>query len=112
MTADLSTVSRATELLAALGDNADQIAASLHAAGITGERGKCGTCPIAVYLLRSALGCHAVDVDGSVKLWFTDGDGVQHVEKLRMPEPIGDFVVAFDLGDYDELNRRKPAGGV
>jgi hypothetical protein len=98
-----SIAERATALLAALGDHEDQVAASLKARGITGERGHCGTCPIAVYLLRSDLGCYAVDVDGSIYLWFVGPDDIQHVEKISMPDPVNEFVCAFDTGRYDEL---------
>jgi hypothetical protein len=102
MTADITT--RAADLLAALGDTETQVAATLKAAGITGRRGHCGACPIAVYVLKSDLGCYHVDVDGeAVFLWFTADDNVQHIETVDLPDPVTDFITHFDLGRYDEL---------
>jgi hypothetical protein len=106
MTADIP--ARASILLAALGDTETQVAASLKAAGITGDRGLCGSCPIAVYLLRSDLGCYDVAVDGSITMWFVGPDNIQHLETVPMTAAVEDFVNAFDgwpegPGRYDEL---------
>jgi hypothetical protein len=99
---------RAAALLAALGDTETQVAATLKAAGITGRRGECGACPIAVYLLRSDLGCYDVAVDGSITMWFVGPDNIQHLETVPMTDAVNDFVASFDgrngiPGRYDEL---------
>ena len=42
------------ELLKALGETADDVAASLHRLGIKGKRGECSECALAVYLQKSS----------------------------------------------------------
>jgi hypothetical protein len=99
---------RATALLAALGDHEDQVAASLHAAGITGLQDNCSNCPIAVYLLRSDLVPTLVEVgeDQAQLIYGTgadrqnDGDDFINVE---LPEPVKRFIASFDNDGYLDL---------
>ncbi len=102
-----TTRAAATRLLEALGNTATQVAATLHAAGIRGERCNEGACPIAAYLLRSDLGLFNVAVDGdTATLRF--GHRGAYTCYVAVPDPVQDFIEQFDEGDYSEL---LPAGG-
>lgn len=98
-----ATPARATILLHALGQNAEQVAARLTELRITGRPGMCGSCPIAIYLLQSDLGIYDVTIDGHVTLWYRDDDGVTHVDEVPLPSACERFIELFDEGYYRHL---------
>lgn len=102
---------RALELLAALGDTADTVAATLDQLGCRGERGKCSVCPVAVYLLRSDLHPHEASLDvGLATLRMRIGDG-SRVYDIPVPAPVRAFIERFDQGKYDGLVVTDAEGG-
>lgn len=92
---------RAEQLLTALGRTEHQVAQRLFEGGHFGEPGKCGACPIAVYLLSSGLGLRAVQVGAVVRLFPTDHDA--DMVTVCLPDPALLFMESFDGGGYDEL---------
>lgn len=108
MTVATATVSRAAELLAALGSTKEEVAATLAGAGIAGRRNDCRACPVALYLLKSDLAVDRVYVgDEEVELWFVDENNNDVYERIDLPEPVAQWVTSFDAGQYDELADRR-----
>lgn len=95
---------RATDLLVALGDTADTVAATLDRFGCRGKRGACGGCPIAVYLMRSDLGVTDVQVfNALVTLQYRTTEGAVGYTVIDLPAPARAFAGRFDLGEYGGL---------
>lgn len=85
--------------IAALGDSADQIAATLDAKGIRGRRGRACDCPVARYLLTSIPDLNGVYVSsGSIGAYTK----TVSVEMYTRPGLVA-FIVAFDDGAYPQL---------
>jgi len=89
------------DALAALGKTEEQIAASLRARGVTGERRNSRCCPLARYL-TAELGRQVV-VDGdSICI-----DGPSSWQESVWPDRcVADFIEGFDHGDYPDLVER------
>jgi hypothetical protein len=95
-----TTAAHARRLLDELGRTGPDVAAALENGGHYGALEDCGTCPVAVYLLRCDLGLTEVLVDvGQIELTFSGGSTVY----LDTPEPVGQFIQAFDNGAHPEL---------
>lgn len=94
---------RAARHLAALGDTPEQVAATLLARGRYGEQVSCGNCPVAVDLLHSTdLGLYSVLVDCSeASLYF--GPSLDDVVYVDVPDQVGEFILAFDAGQFPQL---------
>lgn len=99
------------QTLAALGTDADQVAASLRAAKITGDRNGPSTCPIARYLgeragarwpsARVTATVSACTVTVGLDLPEADYRYVQ----TRPPEAVQAFIRVFDTGGaYSDLD--------
>jgi hypothetical protein len=94
---------RALGLLTGLGDTADLVAGSLLRAGVTGTRGLCTACPVAVYLAVNLPEVEEArvssDLEMQVDLFLAGG------RRAVVPQPLAVslFVSAFDLGYYDDL---------
>jgi hypothetical protein len=86
-------------LLGTLGDTSDQIAAAFVAKGIKGETGSAYRCPVAKWLIAET-GCREAEVDQADVCVRRDGGGSLWVTP---PEPVADFIVRFDEGDYPDL---------
>jgi hypothetical protein len=92
------------EALSALGETADEIAASLQAQGIKGERSDAQCCPVARYLDQRFPGWEP-DVQGAYV-------SISHYEHGNHPgihhevdvESIAAFVEAFDDEQYPALD--------
>jgi hypothetical protein len=87
------------QALAALGDTADEIAASLQAQGIKGAREDNRSCPVARYLEKVFPGWEP-DVQGREVI-------LAHGHEVGIEvdvEPIGAFVQAFDDEGYPDLD--------
>lgn len=84
-----------------LGDDEDEIAATLAARGIKGERRKDRCCPIANYL-RTVFGeeCGPQVDEGSIHLDMLPDDWM----RTDALPGFGEFVEGFDDGDYPELD--------
>lgn len=95
-----TTKAHAVELLEALGTTRDQVAQRLLELGCLGLPGNCGSCPVAVYLMRSDLGLHGVTVLGPEILLFY---GTDDYECIEAPAAVAGFVEKFDDGAYAEL---------
>lgn len=85
---------RATQLIADLGGNVDEIAASLKRLGIRGVPGDGCLCPIARYLL--ANGVNAVYIG---PLWI-EFEEEEIPERVVTPVTACQFITAFD--EYPE----------
>lgn len=98
-------------LLQALGDNADQVAASLRAHGVSGAPRSPQGCAIAVYV--SAV----VGADRRVNAVAVHNTGVLIRPSSRwrppvavpLPAPVKEFIIRFDRGGFPALARRDPA---
>lgn len=95
-----TTATHIRNLLDRLGTTSTDVAQALLAAGCNGARNECGTCPIAVYLLRSDLGALEVEVSES-QIRVTSHDGT--VVETDTPEPVGRFITGFDFGHFPLL---------
>ena len=98
---DLTRIRKEAEAhLDGLGDTADLVAGQLLHLGITGARGGCTTCPIAVYLVTRINGvAEAVVRAGYISLVLTSG----WVVEFDTPAAVGAFIGNFDLGFYNDL---------
>lgn len=98
-------------LLAGLGSTADEIAATLRAAGIKGSRTDCHDCPGARYIASKAH--ERVPATDQVTVTLTADKavigitrpGTDHYQEVKAstPEALEDFLDGFDGGDYDDL---------
>lgn len=95
-----------TAALDGLGDTSEVVAQSLRQRGIHGDRGQCGTCPLAAYL-RSLFPDAEVYVDReSIRLErdipvVEDGRvNIDHeLVEVETTDPCSDFI-----GDYDDMD--------
>lgn len=101
--ADIATYRTLTRELSALGADADVVADSIFATGARGVQGSSGTCPLAVW--ATELVGHEVVV-GADRLWLMSGDFAFMV--LTLPEPVAEFVFAFDQLAYPDLLTDSP----
>lgn len=99
-----------TQTLAGLGTDADDVAATLRAAKITGEQYSPTGCPVARYLTertheRWPSARVTVSISESTATVGIDlpDTGYQYVQ-ARPPEAVREFIVAFDShGAYTDL---------
>lgn len=95
------TVSREADIrasLASLGETADEMAASLRAAGITGIRENGEACPLAVYLRRE--GFRDLNVTRAQIEDARARFGVEGRWRMDTPPPAEEFIGRFD--DYKD----------
>lgn len=91
---------RAEQYLTGLGTTGEEVAASLVAAGITGNRARCGSCPIANALLEALNGLVVrVAVRTFIELTLPSARGIV----LPPPPPVTAFIEQFDEGRHPEL---------
>jgi hypothetical protein len=91
------------DLLAALGDNPDQIAVSLASRGCVGRTADGTACPVFLYL-EDVLGAGDLSVIAVDQgLVAVSEDGGMTAASLGVPEPIADFIDRFDDLNYIEL---------
>jgi hypothetical protein len=108
MTVHQTLASRADELLQALGDTPDRVAAALAAGGHHGIVGLSHQCPVADYLRRSDLAVTDVAVGcAEIALFFDEQR--ENAEYVDVPVPVIAFVARFDNGEYEHLDARKHA---
>jgi hypothetical protein len=88
--------SEITRLLEKLGDTPDTIRAILRDLHITGIRSRAKSCPIANY-----LAAHLDQPPEAYSTFIVFDDGTL----CRTPEPVSDFIEAFDNGFYQELQQ-------
>jgi hypothetical protein len=99
------------QLLGALGDDVGQVAASLTAVGVRGKPGSTEGCAIAVYLaavVGADPGVSSITVDGRhlrIRLRSRRYPAV----RLRLPDPVREFISAFDAKRYPSLVRVTPS---
>ena len=77
------------DLLAALGDTEERVAASLRAMGVTGQRGEPCACPLFYYLRDAGIPVQRV-TRKSVHVDGVDGP-------IRLLDAVEDFLDAFDV---------------
>ena len=98
-----------SRLLQALGDHADQVAASLEAQGVTGAPRSPQGCAVAVYV--SAV----VGADRRVNAVAVHNTGVLIRRSSRwrppvavpLPAAVKEFIIRFDRGGFPALARRE-----
>lgn len=86
---------RLEAFLASLGATADEVAETLRRKGVRGLPCVPGACPVARAIERD-LGSPG---RCGVSLAWTD----DHEDSVAMPEPVAEFVKAFDRGRYADL---------
>jgi hypothetical protein len=99
------------KLLRGLGTTADEIAATLRAAGVKGSRTDAHDCPGAGYIAMKAreilpatdLATVTLTADHAVIGITRAGTSYYHEVKARTPGPLEDFLDGFDGGDYADL---------
>ena len=94
-TPNLST--QVKEALDALGKNAGEVAATLRRLRITGIPEVCASCPVARYL-RSVT---QKEIECDYKETWNGGSG--EICSVPIPDPVRDFMFAFDHGGFREL---------
>ncbi len=88
-------------LLTALGSTTNDVANSLMANGVKGNRQSCYHCPIAVYLKKAT---------GDVVIVESTHAGIQYkYDLVRLPVPVQQFIIDFDRGFYPELEEHRNA---
>jgi hypothetical protein len=95
-----------TAALSALGATAEQVAATLTTAGLTGQREDEATCPIAWYL-RTVIPA-ADDVYAGVRRHDHLYAGIRLIDAtgwvdIEMPTGPAAFINAFDDGNFNDL---------
>lgn len=91
-----------------LGSTADEVAETLRARGINGRRDSGCDCPVARFI-RSEVPETAGN--WNIAGYWMDGEYVQLPQsrfalpfaRVDLPDPVADFVLAFDGGDYAHL---------
>lgn len=102
-------------LLGALGDNPDQVAASLQAAGVQGVPRDNRSCAVALYLsaqLGSEADIRSVTVGHcSMLVSLVNPEDRRPAGKLliQLSKPMRRFVAAFDAWQYPAIVRDEPA---
>lgn len=94
--------------LESLGSTADEVAQTLSSRGITGRRNSGCDCPVARFL--------QAEVPETARLWWfsgywVDGEYIQlplsmselPETRVDVPQPVYEFVLRFDSGDYPDL---------
>lgn len=105
-----------TAALDALGDDGPTVAEALKVLGHTGIQHDCFNCPVASYLQSLYRDCTAIAVrrdhirlERRVEVVDENGYTDVHIEPLNVdtPDPIADFIAAFDSNDcpYPHLKR-------
>jgi hypothetical protein len=82
--------------LAALGETPEQVAETLKAQGIKGDRHSPHSCPIYHYLTGKGYSVECLSQFGIYTISPYYGD-------IKMPKVVERFIVAFDQGKYPEL---------
>lgn len=92
------------QALADLGDTEDKVYRSLKDLGIQGIRAKAGMCPIANYL-KSKLSPpqNYLTISSHQCTFVVDDFAEARYENTGVPTAIGNFIVHFDNGYYDDL---------
>jgi hypothetical protein len=86
-------------------DSADEVADFLYSQDVKGQRWNRVTCPIATWLYQET-GCLASVNPGQI--WNLDGWGPEVDIETFTYEPteaMGNFIRAFDLGKYPNLDK-------
>jgi hypothetical protein len=109
---------RAGALLDELGHDPDEVAASLHAAGVRGDPRSNSSCAIAVYtaaLMRTDPRIRSVAV-GPCTLVLTlahpDGGRPGGTLTVQLPKAVRGFVTGFDAQQYPDVIRGSASGAV
>lgn len=104
------------QALTALGTTPNAVATNLSAMGFRGCRDQESNCPVAHYLLASVPGMASVGVfaervvSGTDRVERFDSGHAECFdiglinEVVELPNAVAQFVLAFDLGDYPDLN--------
>ena len=89
---------KALDLLRALGDTPDEIAAFLEGQGFKGVQYQPHNCPVSNYMKEAGF-------TGVVTTW--GGNFFSHEETCVQYRPAGRFAQAFDQGKYPQLIKRR-----
>lgn len=89
------------EQLESLGNKPEDIARSLKGRGYKGIRGKSDACPLANFI-KAAFKV-TPNVSGDNLIVNQREDWGQVTTEVAHPNPVHDFIMNFDKGDYPEL---------
>jgi hypothetical protein len=89
--------------LAQLGDSPAAIAASLTRLDCKGQPGEASRCPIATYLTRSGFRHPSVSQNSILINSDAQAAARSGLVRVTTPEPVAQFLNAFDSDDYPEL---------
>ena len=101
---------RILELLTALGESADDVAASLQTLGIRGEHRNPRACPIAAYLNSYGVG-HLVAFERSTYVYATmayahaNDIANSYWYDIKLLQAVREFLCRFDSGQYPQCER-------
>ena len=104
-----------SELLAGLGSSPDEVATTLHAAGVQGVPRNNQSCAIALYLtalMGSEGGIRSVAIGPcSLVMEVTSPEDLRPAGRLsvQLPKPVRRFVAAFDAQQYPMITRDRTA---
>jgi hypothetical protein len=88
--------------LTALGTSPDKCAEQLKFRGITGVPNASGFCPVANYLKKELDS--QVFINGGVVAF---GTNINDIDDYWLPQPVSEFIAAFDSGKYPELRMER-----
>ncbi len=91
---------RIEDLLRQLGGTADEVAASLHTAGVTGIPDESHRCPVANYIRSCAPADARIRADGEL---VCVRRGEVHVD-VSTPDAVAEFIAWLDRGAYPDLD--------
>lgn len=94
---------RVTAKLTALGGDKTAVAASLHAAGITGVRYSVDRCPITNFLKQADLGDNLLVYVSPIAVGILP-PGTREVFEVKTTGAVEDFISDFDLGHFPDLS--------
>lgn len=112
----MTTIQDVRDALAELGGDAEEIAQSLRKKKIVGAAKRCNECPISIFLEREFGGSWMVSLAIKKVVPSTDNqvsgydpfpiDGYRVSDGLwfRTPDPVYDFMLRFDRGDFPNLH--------
>jgi hypothetical protein len=87
----------------ALGSTPDEVAATLEAAGARGVRHNAHECPVSRYLLDACGALKVMTTLALAEVYYSTGLGYLSVDRVKLPRPVYEAIIAFDSGDYPQL---------
>ena len=94
------------DAVAKLGTTPDAVAETLTLHNALGKRHHSCECPVSRYLLDACGASKVMTTLATAQIFYSDSWG--YVEAIKLPRPVYEFIIAFDSGDYPQLEEREP----